>query len=258
MDLDSRTREQLLAELARDFQAESDLDTTMRRIAYAALDLIDGATSAGISIADKKSLVCSAASTDATAEAGDVLQTELQEGPCIAATWDEPHILAADLATDQRWPRWAARVVEGLGVRSMLCARLYTHHERIGALNLYSARPNAFDQHDVEAMLSLTAHSSVAIARALESKNLKAALDSRTTISQAVGLLMQQHRIPSDTAFALLVRLSSRSNRKVHLIAEEMVTQHDRETSTVQQLSDTIRPERGEPKPRPPKQSCAS
>ncbi len=55
------------------------------------------------------------------------------------------------------------------------------------------------------------------------SENLSQAIETRETISQAVGILMAAGgRSPKD-AFQILVNASQRENRKVRDIAEEIV-----------------------------------
>ncbi|HEV7650339.1 MAG TPA: response regulator [Actinophytocola sp.] len=56
-----------------------------------------------------------------------------------------------------------------------------------------------------------------------EAVTLRGALDSRSTVSQAVGLLMAAHRCAADTAFQQLVAVSQATNRKVRDIAATVV-----------------------------------
>ncbi len=56
-----------------------------------------------------------------------------------------------------------------------------------------------------------------------EIENLRRALESRTEIGQAQGILMERHRVDADGAFALLVRLSQHLNRKLSDVCAELV-----------------------------------
>ena len=56
-----------------------------------------------------------------------------------------------------------------------------------------------------------------------EVRGLRAALRSRHVIGQAQGLLMARHGVGSETAFALLVRLSQTSNTKLRDLADSLV-----------------------------------
>ena len=53
--------------------------------------------------------------------------------------------------------------------------------------------------------------------------NLRTALDTRAVIDQAKGILMQRHEPSADQAFQALATASSRTNRKVRAIAEDLV-----------------------------------
>lgn len=56
-----------------------------------------------------------------------------------------------------------------------------------------------------------------------EVRGLRAALRSRHVIGQAQGLLMARYSVSSETAFAVLVRLSQSSNAKLRDVAERLV-----------------------------------
>jgi signal transduction histidine kinase/DNA-binding response OmpR family regulator len=66
---------------------------------------------------------------------------------------------------------------------------------------------------------------------AREAETLRGALDTRSTVSQAVGLLMATHRCDADTAFQQLVAVSQASNRKVREIAATVVADFTEDVS---------------------------
>jgi hypothetical protein len=51
---------------------------------------------------------------------------------------------------------------------------------------------------------------------------LEVAVDHRTIIGQAVGILIERYRLDAKTAFEALARVSSQTNRKVVDIAREL------------------------------------
>ncbi len=61
----------------------------------------------------------------------------------------------------------------------------------------------------------------VSLVRQIE--HLEVALDHRTTIGQAQGILMERMQIDSDAAFRYLCRVSSNTNTKVIDIADDIV-----------------------------------
>jgi len=63
-----------------------------------------------------------------------------------------------------------------------------------------------------------------------EVEGLRRALETRTTIGQAVGIVMSQRSLSAEGAFAHLVDLSSHSNLKVRDVAAAIVTQAEGRT----------------------------
>lgn len=61
-----------------------------------------------------------------------------------------------------------------------------------------------------------------------EIEGLRQALESRTVIGQAIGIMMKQERLDADSGFAYLVERSSRLNVKVRDVAAEIVSEVER------------------------------
>jgi AmiR/NasT family two-component response regulator len=53
--------------------------------------------------------------------------------------------------------------------------------------------------------------------------NLEEAVRTRTTIGQAVGIVMERYRLDDERAFAFLARLSQQRNVKLRVVAEEII-----------------------------------
>lgn len=65
-------------------------------------------------------------------------------------------------------------------------------------------------------------HAAIALAGAQQEERLRTAIASRDLIGQAKGILMERFKITADEAFRVLVGASSRTNRKLLDIAEEL------------------------------------
>ena len=104
----------------------------------------------------------------------------------------------------------------------VLSYRLFTTEESLGALNLYSREPEAFDRDDIYNGEALAAHVSVALAASRQAEQLGIAI-TRTVIGQAEGILMERFDISADQAFAVLGRVSSHSKVKLNRVAEQLV-----------------------------------
>jgi GAF domain-containing protein len=150
-------------------------------------------------------------------------QVELNEGPCLDAFHEGASTYRCDdTITDPRWPVWGPRASK-LGYRSVLSVRLATNERKFGSLNAYSAEPGAFTADDERTMEYLATHASVAIAAAQNDQHLNTALDSRTVISQAQGILMLAFDITAESAFLYMRRISQDSNSKLAVIARQIV-----------------------------------
>ena len=69
----------------------------------------------------------------------------------------------------------------------------------------------------------LAAHAAVALDSAGQKESLNTAIDSRDLIGQAKGIIMARDEVDADEAFAMLVKASQDLNKKLRLVAEEVV-----------------------------------
>lgn len=188
-----------------------------------ATELVEGCEHASVTEATPTGFKTTAAS-DQKARDADQWQYELGEGPCVQTVLTQHTVLSLDLATEQRWPRWSARIVDRLGVASSLSLLLYTDQQSYGAMNFYGRRPSAFDGDALAVAHSIAAHLAVAVAASHQAEHLSLAIASRTTIGQAEGILMERFAINADQAFNYLRRVSQATHRKLVVVAEDLVT----------------------------------
>jgi hypothetical protein len=205
-----------------------DLDHTLSRITAAAVEVLPQVDYSSITIKHADGRLETAAPTDDQLWDLDLAQYKFHEGPCYEAAVDTVHILAPDLATDQRFPRYGAvAVAAGIGAQAGI--RLFDAPKSAGALNLYSEEVGAFE--DLSSLSLLFAHqSAMAIGYAQEVHNLQEAVRTRGVIGQAVGVLMERYKLTDQRAFAFLTRLSQDSNVKLRVIAEKVVADLDPQT----------------------------
>lgn len=156
----------------------------------------------------------------------DALQYALGYGPCIDAIVDNTTYVCSDLAEEERWPGFGSRVVEEIGVRSMLSFRMFLEDDDlIAGLNLYATRTDAFDENAVTTGLLLATHGAMALSalrRGDTAAHLARALESNREIGVAMGVLMSQHKITRDQAFDLLRITSQHTHRKLADIAADV------------------------------------
>ena len=85
------------------------------------------------------------AASDDVAVQVDAIQYEVGDGPCLDAIREHETFRIDDLAGEDRWPAFSGRAAEETGVNSILSFRLFADGDTIGALNLSSKQPGAFD-----------------------------------------------------------------------------------------------------------------
>lgn len=220
-----------MAEAARVLEDQHDPEATVKSAVELLVRNVENCDSASISLVYSKRRVETPAASDELAATGDRLQEELSEGPALDTLWEEHSVYVRDLADDPRWPSWGPRLVEATGARSVLTYRLFTLSNVIGALSMYSTEADAFTAEDRAEGEALAAHIAIAVLAAQKVEQFETALDSRTTISQATGLLMERYRIDAAAAFAVLTRVSSTQNIKMRDVAAELISTRELPTT---------------------------
>ncbi|MFG2132979.1 GAF and ANTAR domain-containing protein [Streptomyces sp. NPDC048751] len=213
-----------MARLARNLLAQESVQGTLDEIVASAVNMVDNCDAAGILAVRKGRAVTLASCGDMVAES-DRLQGELGEGPCFDlahhAGGERVFRIADTTEPQPAWPRFAA-AARDLGIGSMTGILLYTHDEDFGALNLYAGRPGAFSKDIETAGWLLASHAAVALADAHTIDQLQHAMETRHAIGEAMGMLMERHRLSEDDAFNVLRRISQHHNIKLRDVAQRI------------------------------------
>jgi len=207
--------------------AHSDLEETLREICRIATRAIPNAEGASVTTFPQGRPV--ALASDDWAMSLDELQFEEHEGPCLDAHRTGNTFRIRDTKSEPRWPSYVPRVLDQ-GARSIMSLPMAAEGSIIGALNIYSRNPEAFDAQSASVGEIVAAHAGLAsqVSAAFFghrdlADQLSEAMQSRAVIEQAKGILMAVHRCDADDAFRHLVRMSQTSNRKLRDVAEETV-----------------------------------
>lgn len=210
-----------LSDLARSIHDEES-DVILATVVRAAVELIPGAEHASLSVVRGKRSIVSHSPTGSLPEKLDRAQTDLGEGPCLEAIYEESTVRVPDMTVEDRWPQFAAQAVDS-GIGSMLAFQLYVEDDNLGALNLYSGEVGAFTGQSEFVGHSLASHAAIALADAQKLNQLHQAVASRDVIGQAKGILMERHKITGHQAFLVLAKASSNTNTKLQEIADTLV-----------------------------------
>jgi GAF domain-containing protein len=172
--------------------------------------------------------VSTVANSDDFAIAVDEIQYGRGQGPCLEVLRTGEAIGVPDLADDERWGSYRIHAL-AYGVRSSLSLPLDIDGETRGALNLYAKIAHSFDEaadrcaaFARQAATALTLVVRSAAQTTLE-EQLRAAVETRGVVDQAVGIVMGQQRIGASEAFAILRNASQTRNRKLRDIAADLI-----------------------------------
>ena len=201
--------------------SEETVQTAVDLVTSLAVDTIDGAVGAGVTLLDDEGRKESAGATSDLVLRADALQYELDEGPCLTACRQDVLIRIDDLDVDERWPGWRDRVLP-LGLRSSLSTPLRAQGRVLGALKVYGRQPSAFDEHSERLLARFAEQAAILLANVSTldraerlSESLRDALRSRNVIALASGVLMERHGLTQDQAFLRLVEESRRQQREL-------------------------------------------
>lgn len=219
-------------------EEDGQLEPTLTGIGHLAVSVIPSCEEAGVTL-EKGGQVSMRITTGPTAEAVDTYQYEIEEGPCVAAADSHKPVLIEEMATEDRWPRFA-KLAASQGVKSSYAIPMILDGEMIGVLNLYSV-DNAFGPTDERIgtrfadQAAMAVRHSTVFSRAREMiDHLHRALETRDLIGAAVGITMYRDRLTMEGAFNLLKGISQRENLKLRQVAEEIVSQFQNDGAPIE------------------------
>ncbi|MCC9205354.1 GAF and ANTAR domain-containing protein [Arthrobacter sp. zg-Y769] len=141
-----------------------------------------------------------------------------------------PDVVLPDLAAERRWavPNEADGAV-GSGIRSIAAVALPLEGGR-AVLCCYAARPYAFEPGGIAGVRAVAAEIAKVLrlvllldAQANRAANLQAALESRTVVDLAAGIIMGQNGCSQQAAIDILRSVSNSRNIKIRNVAAGVV-----------------------------------
>jgi hypothetical protein len=228
---DDAFRHQAWTRLEPSLRESTTIDSYLHAAADMTADVIDvvGSYSLSISLYGNPITV---GSSDRAGWDADQVEFDTEDGPCVEALRTGAVSGHIDLATEQRWPAWTA-VATLLGFASAAgVPGEVSPGERI-VLNLYAPASQAFDDETLHRAALFTeevARTLPAAVRLFEAderaSHLEQALASRSTIDQAIGVLMSQNQCTADVAFGILRRASQNRNIKLRDVATTIIERY--------------------------------
>jgi hypothetical protein len=213
------------------FLTSSDVGDFLQRLVDGAVRTLGRDLSAAVAVV-RDGGPAIGASSDTRASLSDAALFGWCDETALGAMQAGTVLLVDDLATDERFGayRHLGCALAG-GARSAMFLPLDGGPDAIGALNLYAGQSHAFDAARQSRAQEFALESSRALTLAVRrahdldvTDQLRAALTSRTTIDQGIGIIMGQNRCDASTAFAILRSASQHRNVKLRLVSAEIIT----------------------------------
>ncbi|ABM06473.1 MULTISPECIES: GAF and ANTAR domain-containing protein [Micrococcaceae] len=160
----------------------------------------------------------------------DEVQQAYGDGPCLEAMRSHGTVHVPDTSTEERWSEYCS-VIADRGHLSALCVPLELDEGATAALNFFAPQPNVYDEATIRncELYASQAERSLRLAVRIGVKqqhadDLQDAMQSRTVIDLACGIIMGQNRCTQEEAFQILKKASSTRNQKLREVAESLVT----------------------------------
>ncbi|HJR25908.1 MAG TPA: GAF and ANTAR domain-containing protein [Acidimicrobiales bacterium] len=217
-----------LAALSRFFVGDGTLQETLSRVADLTVEAVEPVDLAGITMM-VEGRPKTAIFTDELAPEIDQAQYATGEGPCLDAFREQRVMRIDSTLREGPWPAFRDAAADH-GIRSTLSLPLLVDKTAVGAMNLYASREHAFGEQDVETASLFASQAAIVLANAQAywdarelSSGLSEAMEHRSVIEQAKGMLMAAQGIDEDAAFQLLISASQRENVKLRDVAQRIV-----------------------------------
>ena len=208
--------------------ADTGLDAALE-LAVAETDDVFPVDGAGLLLLSEDGVLRYTAASDEPGRMLETLQEQFGEGPCVDAFLDDAPVLAGDMGADPRWPS-VGPLAAGHGVHAVLGVPVDLREGPVGTLNVYAAQPHHWDKADVAAIEAYTRVIASLLRAAVRAHlsgkaatQLQHALDHRSLIEQAKGVVMQRRGIDQQAAFELLRSQARSSRRRLHDVALQTV-----------------------------------
>ncbi|MEV7661978.1 GAF and ANTAR domain-containing protein [Paenarthrobacter sp. NPDC089316] len=159
----------------------------------------------------------------------DGIEQALGDGPVQAALETSKPVLLADTGADPRWPKYCKDLALA-GVRSVLGVPLDLGKDASAALNFFAPDTGLFTEEAVEEATVFAEIAAQALRLALRiaaadllADDLTSAMERRTSIDLACGVIMVQNHCNQEEAFEFLQKASQNRNEKLHDVAEGII-----------------------------------
>jgi transcriptional regulator with GAF, ATPase, and Fis domain len=256
--MDGQLLSETFVELTDTMVADFDIIDFLHVLTDRSVQLLDVAA-AGLLLADPRGELRVIAASSEAARLLELFQLQSDQGPCLDCYRTGQPVQIPDMAAAaERWPRFTVAAQEA-GFAAVQALPMRLRDQVIGALNIFSATPGAFDPADVRIGQALADVATIGLLheRSMRESNtlneqMQTALNSRVVIEQAKGKLAERFGLDMDQAFNIMRDQARARNRRLAELAQSFV---DGSETLIGPAAGTPRRRPGNrtPRPGPPK-----
>lgn len=218
-----------LVALADTLVAEFDVIDFLHTLAEASVELLD-ADAAGLMLIDQRGRLQVVAASTQQARLLELFELQHDEGPCLDCYREGRPVANVDPAeAERRWPAFGA-VVRAAQYASVHAVPLRLRDEVIGAMNLFLADRPTLTAEELSLAQALADIATIGLLqeRAVReqqilAEQLQGALNSRTVIEQAKGILAERHQLTLEAAFNVMRTHARRNGRPLLTVASDVI-----------------------------------
>ncbi len=218
----------LLQDMVLDSQDVQEFLEGLVSVAAAAFTGAHGEVFCGVTLLRPQSMTTVASSSE-RARVMDEVQYGFDDGPCLRAAREGYTVHIPDFLTEPRFPEYR-QAIAGHGIRSALGIPIRLDAGASAGLDFYAVTPNAFDETSIKVAEGFARDASKSLRLAVRiaalnenSAHMRAAMETRTVIDLAVGVIMGQNRCSQDEAVAILRTASQSRNIKLRDLAANLI-----------------------------------
>lgn len=218
------TPQQALARAASALVADHDVTDVLTQLLFDALDVMDAAA-AGLLVTRSDGSLEVLAATSHRALDLEIYQAQERVGPCAEAISTNATVTDHGESMFGRWPQLASLMRQS-GYRAVQAHPLRWHGQALGAINIFHAAETTTDDAIGQAfadVATLGVLTPVELDGAEIDRLLDAALEARTVIEQAKGVLAYQHSVSIEAAYVMLLDRAREDSSNLTQVAERIV-----------------------------------
>lgn len=218
-DLLATSVTETLAEITSVLVHGPDSATVLRLVTNAGTRLL-GAAATGVMLVDPRGGMEVVAASDELARFVELLQSQVEQGPCLDCVAEVAVVTASDLEADRaRWPEFVPAALE-VGYRAITAIPLLLDERAVGGLNLLFVERTALTADQVRlaqviadlTVLALVQEDGQRRADRFAERTLTA-LNDRVHLGQAIGLVAGTLDVDPAAAHSALISYARRTRR---------------------------------------------